>query len=384
MTARPTSRAFYLRRESVVRTSATLILAVLILVCLGMVMLTSTSAPQGERMAHNPYYFFQRQAVWLAMGLIAAWIGAKVDYRWWIQWAWPILIGVAVLLVLVYVPNVGLNIKGSRRWLRLPFGLTFQPSELAKFAVINFLAFWYGVKRRERSGFVNGVVIPGAIFGSILLLIVFEVDFGATILIGATGGLMMFVAGAPLVVLAPLGVVAAGGLAWMIMQNPERMGRIMAFMNPERYAQDEAFQLMQALNAFAAGGGKGVGLGNSLQKRYYLPEAHTDFIFAIIGEELGIGASLTIVLLFVIILICGLRISGRARDVSGRLVAFGITVLISLQATINIGVVTGCLPTKGLPLPFISFGGTSLMMALFMVGVLLNIASQGGKLRRSR
>lgn len=366
------------------RTSAILILAVLILVCFGMVMLTSTSGPQGEKMAHNPYYFIQRQAAWLALGLIAAWIGAKVDYHRWIQWAVPILIAVAVLLALVYVPGIGMNIKGSRRWLRLPLGLSFQPSEFAKFAVINMLAFWYGVKRRERSGFKNGVLIPGAILGSVLLLIVFEVDFGATALIGTTGGIIMFVAGAPLLVLTPLAVIAAGGMAWMISQNPERMGRIMAFMNPEKYAQGEAFQLIQALNAFAAGGGKGVGLGNSLQKQYYLPESHTDFIFAIIGEELGVGASLSVVILFTIILICGLRMSGRARDVSGRLMAFGITVLISLQAAINIGVVTGCLPTKGLPLPLISFGGTSLMMTLFMIGVLLNIASQSGPLKRRR
>ena len=354
-----------------------LILVVGLLVLFGLVMLFSTSGPQGEKLAQNPYYFVQRQAAWLALGLLAAFAGARIDYHRWMKMAWPLLGIVLVLLALVYVPGIGLNIKGSHRWLRLPLGLSFQPSELAKFVAINALAFWFGTKRRERGGFVGGIVIPGVILGSMLGLIVFETDFGATVLIGATGGLMMFVAGAPFLYLVPAGALAAGGLAWMIQQNPERMARVTAFLHPEDYAQGEAFQLMNALYAFVEGGFGGAGLGGSMQKQYYLPEAHTDFIFAIIGEELGIIGSLGVVLLFVVFLLCGIRISGRAADVGGRLMAFGITILVSLQAAINIGVVTGRLPTKGLPLPFISFGGTSLMVTLFMVGVLLNVAKQG-------
>ena len=354
-----------------------LILVVGLLVLFGLVMLFSTSGPQGEKIAHNPYYFVQRQIAWLAIGLVAAFAGARVDYHRWMKLAWPLLAIVLVLLALVYVPHVGLTVKGSHRWIRLPLGLSFQPSEIAKFAAINALAFWFGTKRRERGGFVGGIVIPGAILGSMLGLIVFETDFGATVLIGATGGLMMFVAGAPLLYLAPVGVLAGGGLAYMISQNPERVARIMAFLHPEDYAQDEAFQLMNALYAFVAGGLGGAGLGQSLQKRFYLPEAHTDFIFAIIGEELGIVASVGVVALFVVFLLCGIRISGRASDVGGRLMAFGITILVSFQAAINVAVVTGRLPTKGLPLPFISFGGTSLVVTLFMTGVLLNVARQG-------
>ena len=354
-----------------------LILVVGVLVVFGLVMLFSTSGPQGEKIAGNPYYFVQRQAAWLVVGLVAAFVGAKVDYRVWLKVAWPVLGVVLVLLALVYVPGIGLSVKGSRRWLHLPLGLSFQPSELAKFAAINALAAWYGTKRRERGGFVGGLVIPGAILGSLLALIVFETDFGATVLIGATGGLMMFVAGAPVLFLVPAGAAAVGILGWMISKNPERMGRILAFRNPEQYAQGEAFQLMNALYAFVAGGLGGAGLGQSLQKKFYLPEAHTDFIFAIIGEELGLFFSVGVVALFVVFLLCGIRISGRAPDVGGRLLAFGITALVSLQAAINVGVVTGRLPTKGLPLPFISFGGTSLMATLFMTGVLLNVARQG-------
>ena len=358
-----------------------LILVVGVLVVFGLVMLFSTSGPQGEKIAGNPYYFVQRQAAWLVVGLVAAFVGAKVDYRLWLKVAWPVLGVVLVLLALVYVPGIGLSVKGSRRWLHLPLGLSFQPSELAKFAAINALAAWYGTKRRERGGFVGGLVIPGAILGSLLALIVFETDFGATVLIGATGGLMMFVAGAPVLFLVPAGAAAVGVLGWMISKNPERMGRILAFRNPEQYAQGEAFQLMNALYAFVAGGLGGAGLGQSLQKKFYLPEAHTDFIFAIIGEELGLFFSVGVVALFVVYLLCGIRISGRAPDVGGRLLAFGITALVSLQAAINVGVVTGRLPTKGLPLPFISFGGTSLMATLFMTGVLLNVARQGVRAR---
>ncbi len=359
------------------RASTILILVVAILVLFGMVMLFSTSGPQGEKLFGNPYHFTQRQAVWLLLGLVAAFVAARVDYHRWMKMAWPLLGLTLVLLALVYVPGIGLDINGSRRWIGIPGVLSFQPSELAKFVAINTMALWYGTKRRERNGWVQGIWLPGILLASMLGLILPEPDFGATLLIGGISALMMFVGGAPLFGLAA-GVAAGLSLVgWKIMNNPERMGRILAFWEPEKYAQDEAFQLMNALYAFVVGGVGGAGLGQSLQKRFYLPEAHTDFIFAIIGEELGIVASLGVVGLFVIFLLCGLRISGRASDAAGRLMAFGITIVISLQAAINIGVVTGRLPTKGLPLPFISFGGTSLMVTLFMVGVLLNISKQG-------
>jgi cell division protein FtsW len=360
-----------------VRTSAVLVLVVGILCLFGLVMLGSTSGPQGERLFDNANYFTYRQIAWLVLGGCAAFAAARIDYHVWLRLAWPIFAAALVLLALVYVPGIGLNVKGSSRWIRLPMGLTFQPSEIAKFAAINFLAAWYGTKRRNRTGLKGGIVYPGLMLGAMLALVVFETDFGATLLIGATGGLIMFVAGAPLLYLM-LGMAAgATGIAVMIANNRQRMGRIMAFLDPESYAQDEAYQLLNALYAFVAGGASGVGLGKSLQKQFYLPEAHTDFIFAIIGEELGMAATVGIVLLFVVFLVCGLRIAGRAPDVGGRLVVFGVTALVSMQAALNIGVVTGRLPTKGLPLPFISFGGTSLLVLLFMVGVMVNVAGQG-------
>jgi cell division protein FtsW len=198
---------------------------------------------------------------------------------------------------------------------------------------------------------------------------------------GLVGMGIMFIGGTRIGYLAIAAALGCSGFLLAIMQSPERMRRIFAFLNPDKYAQDEAFQLLNAIYAFVIGGGSGVGLGASLQKHFYLPEAHTDFIFAIVGEELGIGASVGVVLLFLGFLFCGLRISLRAVDAFGRLVAFGITSMITLQAAINIGVVTGCLPTKGLPLPFISFGGTSIAVSLLMVGVLVNIALQAGSER---
>lgn len=358
------------------RSSACLIFIVAILLLIGVVMLVSTSGPQGEKLFNNPYHFIIRHIMWLVLGIAAAIVGARVDYRRWIRLAWPLLGVTLVLLALVYVPKIGLNIKGSHRWIRLPLGLTFQPSEIAKFTAIVLLSMWYGRKRRQRNGFKAGILTPGILLGLMLVLIVFETDFGATILIGGTGVMMMFVAGAPLGYLLPVALAGGGVLGWMIWNNPERKARISTFMEPDKYAQGEGYQLINALYGFVAGGPWGAGLGKGLQKQHYLPEAHTDFIFAIIGEELGIIASIGVVVLFVCFMLCGLRISGRAADVQGRLMAFGITMLITFQAAINIGVVIGWLPTKGLPLPFISFGGTSLMVTLFMVGVLINIARQ--------
>ena len=295
--------------------------------------------------------------------------------------AWRTAVDAAVLLALVYIPPVGKIINGSRRWIGV-FGFTFQPSELAKFATIDLMAWWYGRRRRAPKGFWKRVqwdlLLPGAVFGALLALILFETDFGSTALIGGTGLLLMFVGGAPVGPLFLLVPLAAGGLGYMISQNTERMGRIVSFLHPEDYAQGEGYQLLNALYAFVAGGPWGVGLGASLQKRLYLPEAHTDFIFAITGEELGVVATLAVVVAFMVFFVCGMRISGRAADSGGRLLAFGITVLMSAQAIVNVAMVTGCFPTKGFPLPFISFGGSSLIVTLFMVGVLLNVADQGG------
>lgn len=357
----------------------TLMLTVLALLLFGIVMIYSTSGPFAEQRYNDAQYIISHHAIWVLLGLLACAVGAKVDYHFWMRWVWPLLGLASVLLVLVYIPPIGRIINGSRRWIGWS-RLTFQPSELAKFAVIDLMAWWYGHRRRRPQRYWDRVwsdlLLPGVVMGALLALILFETDFGSTLLIGMTGGLLMFVGGAPVAPLLLLAPMAAGGLGYMISQNSERMGRIVSFLHPEDYSQGEGYQLLNALYAFVAGGPWGVGLGASLQKRLYLPEAHTDFIFAIVGEELGVAATLAVIVAFIVFFVCGMRISGRAADAGGRLMSFGITFLMSVQAIVNVAMVTGCMPTKGFPLPFISYGGTSLIVTLFMIGVLLNIADQ--------
>ncbi len=355
------------------RTPTLLVIVVLLLLAMGIVMLASTSGIKAAALYDDPSYFVKRQALWLIVACMAALTTAHLHYRLW-RPAAPVCLGLALaILALVLVPGVGARIGGSRRWLRLA-GLSVQPSEFAKFAMVLGLAWWMAREKWRAREFWRGAIAPLAILGSVAGLIFLEPDFGTTLLCAAVGLALIYVGGARLAILSVFALLGLGGFALAVMRDPVRSSRILAFLNPEQYADTYAFQLLHALNAFIAGGPLGVGLGASVQKHYYLPEAHTDFIFAIIGEELGLAATLSVVGLFAVFFVCGLRISLRAPDTFGRLLAFGITLLITLQAAINIGVVTGLLPTKGLPLPFISAGGSSLAMSMLAVGVLYNIA----------
>ncbi|MBU0677256.1 MAG: putative lipid II flippase FtsW [Verrucomicrobia bacterium] len=357
------------------KTTSLLTGCVLILVTLGVVMLASTSSVHGASAHGDSLYFVKRQCVWLVVAILASFVAIRLDYHYWRDLAIPLAVFTLALLVMAVLPGVGISIKGSSRWLR--FGpVRFQPSELAKLSSVVLLAWWMAKNQRHAEKLTNGLLLPLAGLGLFLGLIFVEPDFGTTLLIGVVGMLIMLIGGTRISYLVIAGALGLTGFTLAIMQNAERMRRIIAFLNPEKYAKDEAFQLLNAIYAFVIGGGRGVGLGQSLQKRFYLPEAHTDFIFAIIGEELGITASMGVIVLFLLIFLAGMHIALKAPDIFGRLLGFGITVLIALQAVINIGVVTGCLPTKGLPLPFISFGGSSLVMSCVMVGILINVARQ--------
>jgi len=351
------------------RRAATLMIAiVLVLIALGIVMLYSTSSARSA----VPYFYLRRQFLWLLLAIIAGTVVAKFDYHHWRRLAIPLVILTIVLLVLVFLPGVGGKVKGSYRWLRLG-PIRFQPSELAKLTSIVGMATWMARFGRRSDEFRMGLLYPFIWFGAIIGLVFLEPDFGTTFVTTTVGMAIMFVGGTRISHLLIAAAAGLSGFTVAIMQSAERLGRILAFIWPEKYPE-QAYHLAQSKIAFIMGGLFGVGLGNSMQKRFYLPEAHTDFILSIIAEELGLVAALLVLLLFVGFFICGLTISVRASEPFGRLLGFGITTMICLQAAINVGVVTGCLPTKGLPLPFISYGGSSLVMSVVMSSVLLSIA----------
>jgi cell division protein FtsW len=352
-----------------------LFLAVLGMLVIGIVMLLSTSAFAKE--SHGDIYFFvKRQAVWLAVGFVVCAAAALIDYHFWLR-TWWVWFGLAlVTLTLCFVPHFGMRINGSRRWVSLGIG-TFQPSEIAKVAVVFFLAAWFANREKESGRIVQGFLIPFAVVSSALLLIVLEVDLGTTALIGATMFAIMFVAGTHPALLGLLSLGGLGGILFVATHMSERMGRLAAFMDPERFKDDAGLQQMQALIAWGSGGMEGLGLGNGRQKMLYLPYAHTDFIFPMIGEELGLRMSLLVVFMFVVIIVCGMMIALHAKDRFGLLLGCGIVSLLGLQAAVNIGVTTSLLPNKGLPLPFVSYGGSNLAACLFLVGLLLNIYRQG-------
>jgi cell division protein FtsW len=352
-----------------------LFLAVLGLLVIGIVMLFSTSAY--ARDSHGDVYFFiKRQAIWIGIGLVGCVFATLVNYQFW-QKTWWLWFAVALAaLALCYIPHIGMRINGSRRW--VGYGpITFQPSELAKIATIMFLAAWFARGEKPNGTVLSGFIIPLAIISVPAALVLGEVDLGTTALIGTTAFVVMFIAGTNPLWLGGLAVAGLGGLLVVATQISERMGRLSAFLHPQNYKDDAGLQQMQALIAWGSGGMEGLGLGNGRQKMLYLPYAHTDFIFPIIGEELGLRFSLLVVFLFIVIIVCGIMIALHARDRFGLLLGCGIVSLLALQAAVNIGVTTSLLPNKGLPLPFISYGGSNLAACMFGVGVLVNIYRQG-------
>ena len=352
-----------------------LFLAVLALLVIGIVMLFSTSAFAHD--SHGDVYFFiKRQAVWVGIGLVVCIFAALVDYHFW-QRTWSLWFALALAaLALCYVPHIGMRLNGSRRW--VGWGpATFQPSELGKLAAIFFLAAWFARYEKPHGNVLFGLILPLAIISLPAGLVLGEVDLGTTALIGTTTFVVMFVAGANPLWLGAVSFAVLSALLVIATQISERMGRLSAFLHPEHFKEDAGLQQMQALIAWGSGGMEGLGLGNGRQKMLYLPYAHTDFIFPIIGEELGLRFSLLVVFLFVMIIVCGIMIALHAKDRFGLLLGCGVVSLLALQAAVNIGVTTSLLPNKGLPLPFISYGGSNLVACMFGIGLLLNIYRQG-------
>jgi cell division protein FtsW len=344
------------------------------LLALGMVMLFSASTGQPEA------NYLVMQPIWCAIGLIACVTVAAGNYQWLKKYWWLNWIFFAVtlaLLVLVLVPGIRMNVNGAYRWLRFG-GFGIQPSELAKIALILMLA-WYGDRyQRQMPTFWKGFVYPGLCVVPVLALVFLEPDVGTTVLLACLGGVMMFVAGTRLRFLVPTITLGLTGLVVFIMNNPMRLRRIMAFLYPEQNREEVGYQTYQAMVAIGSGGLTGLGLGDGRQKLGFIPEHHTDFIFSVIGEELGLAATLMVIIAFLAMVVCGVFIALKAKDNFGMLAASGVSFLIGLQAAINIGVVTGSLPNKGLSLPFISYGGSNMVAMLICVGLLINVARHAG------
>ena len=353
-----------------------LLMIMLVLLTVGVVMLFSTSALYAKDRYGDQHYLLKRQLAWMLVGGVACITAASVSYTRLRGVGTMVLIAAAVMLALVLVPHVGLKVGGARRWLGVG-PMRFQPSEVGKLALVVWLAHWLAKEKRRLDKFGRGFVIPMGVVGILLVLVLAEPDFGSTALMASVSFAMMFVAGVRLRFLVPTLLSGVAGFATLVMHNPTRAARLMAFMDLDKYKKGAGYQVWQAILAFGSGGFNGVGLGNSRQKMFYLPEAHTDFIFPIIGEELGLIGTLAILLAFALLVACAVIISLRASDLFGQYLGMGIAVLLAMQALINIGVVTAWLPTKGLPLPFISFGGSNLVLNMVAVGLLLSIYRQG-------
>ncbi len=359
------------------RNSAIILLSsVAALVVLGLIMLSSTSVWSEEmRGAADPYILVKKQMLWLLLGSLGAWALSLFDYGK-LQEAWPYLLGGAcLLLTFCYVPALNEVRNGEARWIRFPGFPVIQPSEIAKPIVILSLAAWFARYQAEAKTFYRGFLIPGVILGVPAVLILFEKDLGTTLVLGVVGMAVLFVAGTRIWLLLLTGGTAVMGLWTFIQQDPIRLRRITAFMNMDdpEVRMGDGWHTFRALEAFSNGGVFGTGLGYGAEKHGALPFAHTDFIFAALGEELGLVSTLVTVSAFVLIAIAGLAISLYAREFFGKILAAGVTMVIVVPGVLNMGVVTGSLPVTGLPLPFLSYGGSSLVFTMCSVGLLMSI-----------
>lgn len=351
------------------------LLAVLVLLALGMVMLASTSAFGALAKSDDPYFDVRRQFFWLSSGL-AVMVGTSLlHYRWLSEAVWGLYILSLMLLIACFLPGVGMEINGERRWIQF-MGKSFQPSEFAKIAVVIVIAYWFALGPGKRKGPIRGFFLPALCAGVPLALIAGEVDLGTTFVLGVTLFLLFYIAGAAKVWLG-LGLVAGiAGMATLVWMVPGRWERVLALFQPEAYAEGVAWQQQVAQLALGSGGLEGVGLGAGRMKMHYLPFAHTDFIFPMVGEELGLVASVGVVLCFAMFVLMGMAISMRATSEFGRLLGSGLVLVVGIQAILNMAVTTGLFPNTGLPLPFVSYGGSNLICSLFAVGVVLSIHRQ--------
>ncbi|HJZ86717.1 MAG TPA: putative lipid II flippase FtsW [Polyangia bacterium] len=345
--------------------------AAVALVVLGIVMSYSASAVYAAQKYHDAAYFLERDLVYTVLGALGLWYGARTDFSAWRRWAYPMLVLAMALLFAVLL--VGARMNGAARWFRLG-PLSLQPAEPAKFALVVWLSYSLAKKAEKVRIFAIGFLPHLVVAGLMAALLLRQPDFGTAAILGLVTLLMLLVAGTKIsyIVVAILG---AAPLCWKVVTGtPWRLRRMLAFLDPWPHRHDVGYQITESLISVGSGGISGFGLGDGRQKLFFLPEAHTDFILAILGEELGLIGITLVVVLFGILVWRGLRAAYRAREPFGAYLAFGITALFGVQALTNMGVVLGSLPTKGLTLPLVSYGGSSLATTMFMAGVLLNVS----------
>jgi cell division protein FtsW len=355
----------------------TLLFAVLTLLVVSVVMVYSSSSVVALTTYDDPAFFMRRQILWALVGLAIMAVAMRVDHR--VFQDQRVVIGLVLLslglLAATLTPGIGKTINGSRRWVRLGM-LSFQSSELAKFALVVYMSYFIAKKGERIRDFMNGFVPALVVTGAFLLLVILQPDFGATMTMGGVACIMLFAGGANLL---HLGGVAAASTPFLILavtHSAYRSRRIFAFLDPWADPQGAGHQIIQSFLAFGSGGIFGRGLGEGRQKLLFLPERHSDFIYAVIGEELGLIGALAVLALFFIILWRGVRIALAAGDAFSRMLALGITLLVCVQGMVNMAVVTGLLPTKGIALPLVSYGGSSLVVTLGALGVLMSISRE--------
>lgn len=351
-----------------------LMISALLLLGLGLVMVFSASGVLASDKYHDPTFFLKKQIIYAALGIALMLFVRRITYHNYNRLVYVILFVSLLLLVLVLIPGIGVRIRSASRWIR--FGpLVIQPSEFAKLAIIIFLAYSMARKQEKIRYFSIGFLPHIVVAGIFILLIEKEPDFGTAMALAGITFVMLFVGGTRLTHIF-LAILSASPLVvYVIIKNKMRLERVVTFIDPWKYAQESGYQLVHSLYAIGSGGFWGLGIGKSREKLFYLPDSHTDFIFSILSEELGFIGVITVLSLFAILIIRGLIISIRAQDNFGAYLAMGLTTLIGLQAAINMAVVSGLMPTKGLSLPFLSYGGSSLLVNMIAIGILLNISS---------
>lgn len=356
------------------RTATTLLVLVVVLVVIGLGATQSASSTVALDRTEDSLYFFKRQLMGVGIGTLFLLLASRIPYRIYRKVAIPAFVATVGLLVAVLV--VGVEEGGARRWLPLP-GYTFQPSELAKVSIVFALAYVFEKKHKLLSQFWHFVVPVAAIVGVVGLLVMKQPDLGTLIVIGAAAMAVILASDAPMKYVFLLGVVVVLAATVLAFSESYRADRIVSFLDPYADSSGDGYQVIQGYYALGNGGVFGVGLGASRARWFYLPNAHTDFIFAIIGEETGLIGAMTVIGLFVVLALAGWVVASRALDRFGRMVAAGITVWLSFQALVNIGGVLGVIPITGIALPFVSFGSNALIISMAAVGVLVNIAQSG-------